>query len=113
MSDQDIHPNKYGEVRDKFKYYIDSYNALYQLKTEKEEELNKIYKMIQTELIDSEKRLPQILIKDIFDIIPYNNRYTKSYLYLAKLISDDYHILEVRNVDLFQTYCFTKNMELN
>ncbi|EAX88631.1 ankyrin repeat protein, putative [Trichomonas vaginalis G3] len=28
---------------------------------------------------------------DILNIIPYNNRYAKSYLFLAKLIFDDYH----------------------
>ncbi|EAX94787.1 hypothetical protein TVAG_058770 [Trichomonas vaginalis G3] len=55
MSVQSIHPNKFGELRENFKYYIDAYNALYQLKTENEEELNKIYKMINTELIDSKK----------------------------------------------------------
>ena len=55
MSVQSIHPNKFGELRENFKYYIDAYNALYRLKTEIEEELNKIYKMINTELIDSKK----------------------------------------------------------
>ena len=98
MSDQDIHPNKFSELRSIYKYYIDSYNALYQLKTENEEDLNSIYKLIKTELINSNKYPPQIIMRDILNIIPYNNRYTKSYLYLAKLISDDYHVTEVRRV---------------
>ncbi|EAX92186.1 hypothetical protein TVAG_386100 [Trichomonas vaginalis G3] len=108
MSDQDSNLNKYSKLRSIYKYYIDSYNALYQLKTEKEEDLNSIYKMIKTNLIDLKKRLPQIIIKDILDIIPYNNRYTKSYLYLAKLISDDYQIKEVRNVNLVSNLLFYK-----
>ncbi|EAX91458.1 hypothetical protein TVAG_078960 [Trichomonas vaginalis G3] len=85
MSNQDIHPNKFSELRSIYKYYIDSYNALYQLKTDKEEELISIYKMIKTELIDSKKHLPKFIIKDILNIITYNNRYAKSYLFLAKL----------------------------
>ncbi|EAY21160.1 hypothetical protein TVAG_283300 [Trichomonas vaginalis G3] len=108
MSDQDIHPNKYIELRSIYKNYIDSYIALYQLKTEKEEELNSIYKMIKTELIDSKKNLPQNIIKDILHIIPYNNRYTKSYLSLAKLISDEYHVKEVSNVISISKILFYK-----
>ncbi|EAY00288.1 hypothetical protein TVAG_324070 [Trichomonas vaginalis G3] len=92
MSDQDIHPNKFSEFRSICKYYIDLYNALYRLKTEKEEDLNSIYKMIKTELIESKKSPPKKIIEDIFDIIPYNNRYTKSYFELVKHIYDDYNV---------------------
>ena len=101
MYDQDVHPNKYNKLRSIYKYYIDSYLALYQLKTEKEEELKSIYKMIKTELIDSKNYLPARVIRDILNIIPYNNRYAKSYLSLAKLISDEYHIEEVNNCLLY------------
>ena len=48
MSNEDIHPNKFSELRSVYKYYIDSYIALYQLKTDKEEELKEIYKKIKT-----------------------------------------------------------------
>ncbi|EAY07232.1 hypothetical protein TVAG_050480 [Trichomonas vaginalis G3] len=108
MSDQDSNQSKYSKLRSVYKYYIDSYDALYQLKTEKEEDLNSIYKMIKTNLIDSKKRLPQIIIKDILGIVPYNNRYTKSYLYLAKLVSDDYQIKEVCNVEYVSNFLFYK-----
>ncbi|EAY06105.1 hypothetical protein TVAG_349580 [Trichomonas vaginalis G3] len=108
MSDQDIHPSKYSILRDTYKYYIDSYNALYQLKTEKEEELNSIYKMIKTELIDSKKDLPQNVIRNILKIIKYKNRYTKSYLTLAKHIYDDYHVTEVSKFPLTPNFLFYK-----
>ncbi|EAY18324.1 hypothetical protein TVAG_254360 [Trichomonas vaginalis G3] len=108
MSEQDIHQNKYSDLRSIYKYYIDAYIALYQLKTENENELNSIYKMIKTDLIDSKRRPPQNIIKDIFDIIPYNNRYTKSYLFLAKLISDDYNVKEVYNVEFISNVMFYK-----
>ncbi|EAX95927.1 hypothetical protein TVAG_360880 [Trichomonas vaginalis G3] len=108
MSAQTIYQNKYNELRSAYKYYIDSYDALYQLKTENEEELNKIYIMIKTDLIDSKIYLPQNLIKDILNIIPYNNRYVKSYLYLAKLIYDDFHVEDVRKVELISFYLFYK-----
>ncbi|EAY10300.1 hypothetical protein TVAG_491570 [Trichomonas vaginalis G3] len=91
-----------------YKYYIDSYNALYQLKTEKEEELNSIYKMIKTELIDSKKYLPQYIIGGILDIIPYNNRYTKSYLKLAKLICDEYCVNEANGIPIVSNFLFYK-----
>ncbi|EAY20535.1 hypothetical protein TVAG_239080 [Trichomonas vaginalis G3] len=100
--------NKFNELRSIFIHEIDIYNALYQLKTDKEEELNDIYKMIKTELIDSKKYPPNNIMGDILNIIPYNNRYTKSYLSLAKLISDDYHVEEVRRIPIISNYMFYK-----
>ena len=58
----------------------------------------KIYKMIKINLIDSEKYLPENIISDILNIIPFNNCFTKYYLKLAKFIYDDYHVKEVRNI---------------
>ncbi|EAY00781.1 hypothetical protein TVAG_231210 [Trichomonas vaginalis G3] len=108
MSDRDIQPNKYSKLRSIYKYYIDSYNALYRLKTDNEEDLNKIYEMIKTELIESNQYPPQNILKDILNIISYNNRYTKSYLYLAKLISDEYHIIEVKRIPIISNFLFYK-----
>ena len=108
MSDHNIHPDKYSELRSIYKYYIDSFNALFQLKTEKEEELKEIYKMIKAELIDSKKYSPNKIMRDILNIIPYKNRYTKSYLSLAKLISDDYHVEEVDGVTPISNFLFYK-----
>ncbi|EAY13430.1 hypothetical protein TVAG_205980 [Trichomonas vaginalis G3] len=98
MSVHDENTHRYSELRSKFKCYIDTYNALYQLKTKNKDDLHSIYKMIKTELIDSKKCLPQILIKDILNIIPFNTRYTNSYLKLAKLIYDEYQIEEVYDI---------------
>ncbi|EAY02310.1 hypothetical protein TVAG_275840 [Trichomonas vaginalis G3] len=108
MSEHDVHPSKYNKLRSSCKYYIDSYLALYRLKTENEGELKSIYKMIKTDLIDSKKYLCTNVIKDILGIVPYNNRYTKPYLFLAKLISDDYHITEVSSVATFPGFLFYK-----
>ncbi|EAX95405.1 hypothetical protein TVAG_461780 [Trichomonas vaginalis G3] len=107
MSDQNIHPVNYSELRSISKFHIDSYNALYQLKTENEEELKSIYKKIKTDLIDSKNYLPHNMVKDILDIIPFNNRFTKSYLTLAKFITDDYHVtkvIEISDVSKFPFY---------
>ncbi|EAY19498.1 hypothetical protein TVAG_136290 [Trichomonas vaginalis G3] len=108
MFDQGIHPNKFSELRDIYKYHIDAYITLYQLKTEKEEDLNSIYKMIKTELIDSKEYLPKNIIRDILNINRYNNRYTKSYLFLAKLISDEYHLKEIKNIPTISNFLFYK-----
>ncbi|EAX97155.1 hypothetical protein TVAG_116730 [Trichomonas vaginalis G3] len=108
MSEQDIHPNKFSELRSIYKYYIDSYIALYQLKTDKEEELKEIYKKIKTDLIDSKKYPPTRIMDDILNIISYNNRYTKSYLSLAKFISDDYHVEEAYEAEPISYFLFYK-----
>ncbi|EAY14342.1 hypothetical protein TVAG_026630 [Trichomonas vaginalis G3] len=108
MSDLDKHPNKYSRLRSIYKYYIDSFIALYQLKTKDEEDLNSIYKIIKTELIDSMKYPPQNFIRSILSIIPYNNRYTMSYLKLIKFIYDDYHVKEVRNIVNIFNFMFYK-----
>ncbi|EAY03816.1 hypothetical protein TVAG_454550 [Trichomonas vaginalis G3] len=106
MSGKDIQSNKYSELRSTHKDYIDSYIALYRLKTEKEEELNSIYKMIRSALIDSKKHLPKNIIRDILNIIQYNNRYAKSYLYLAKRISDDYNVKQVSSIPPISNFLF-------
>ncbi|EAX92064.1 hypothetical protein TVAG_460240 [Trichomonas vaginalis G3] len=106
MSEQDTHPNKYTELRSIHKYYIDLYNALYQLKTENEEEINKIYKMIKTELIDSKKCLPYTIISHILCIIPFKNRYTKAYFSLVKLIYDNYQVNEEIKIPFSIRYLF-------
>ncbi|EAY17390.1 hypothetical protein TVAG_319850 [Trichomonas vaginalis G3] len=108
MSDQDVRLSYYSELRNIYKCYIDSYIALYQLRTENEEELSSIYNMIKTNLIESKIYLPKYTIKDILNIIPYNNRYAKSYLSLAKLISDEFHVNEVNNVESISNYLFYK-----
>ncbi|EAY23074.1 ankyrin repeat protein, putative [Trichomonas vaginalis G3] len=69
--------------------------------------------MIKMELIDSKKYRPQYLIKNIFDIIPYNNRYTKSNLKLAKLITDDYHVLTVPGINDLSKYLFYEEYGIN
>ncbi|EAX92759.1 hypothetical protein TVAG_373580 [Trichomonas vaginalis G3] len=100
--------SKYNELRSIYKYYIDLYIELFQLKTENEEELNSIYKKIKTELIDSKNHLPRNVIRDVLNIIPYNNRYVKSYLVLAELISKDYHITVVTKIPIISNYLFNK-----
>ncbi|EAY20762.1 hypothetical protein TVAG_391460 [Trichomonas vaginalis G3] len=108
MSEEDVNPNRYNELRSICKYHIDIYNALYQLKTENDEDLKSIYKQIKTELIESKKRHPKSIIKDILMIIQYNNRYTKSYLTLAKFVCDDYHITEVNDIPIVSNFLFYK-----
>ncbi|EAY01260.1 hypothetical protein TVAG_027280 [Trichomonas vaginalis G3] len=102
MSDQ------YWEMRSIYKCHINSYNALYKLKTEKEEDLDSIYKMIKTDLIETNPSIATKIIRNIFEIIPYNNRYTKSYLYLVNLILDDYHITEINDIYIISNYLFYK-----
>ncbi|EAX90274.1 hypothetical protein TVAG_204090 [Trichomonas vaginalis G3] len=64
--------------------------------------------MIKTELIDSKKYNPQNIIRDILRIIPCNNCYAKSYLTLARLISEDYQITAVNIIPGISNYMFYK-----
>ena len=115
MSHQDILPNWFSELRNIYKNYIDSYIALYQLKSKNDEELNSIYKMIKTNLIDSNKYHPQLIIRDILNIIKYNNRYTTSYLKLAKFISDDYplHYAALNNSEIRVEFLYSHDAQIN
>ncbi|EAY19401.1 ankyrin repeat protein, putative [Trichomonas vaginalis G3] len=108
MSDDINNPKKYSELKSIYKYHIDSFTALYQLKTDNDDELNSIYKMIKTNLIDSQNISPKTIAKSILIIIPYNNRYAKSYLKLAKLITDEYQVKEVKPIPDISTYLFNK-----
>ncbi|EAY21261.1 hypothetical protein TVAG_166360 [Trichomonas vaginalis G3] len=108
MSDHDIYPNKFNELRSIYKYYIDSYNALYRLNTENEEKLMSIYKKIKTKLIDPENYLPKNIIRDILNISMLRLCYKKSYLFLAKLIYDDYNVEEVSNANITLRFLFYK-----
>ncbi|EAY19390.1 hypothetical protein TVAG_101080 [Trichomonas vaginalis G3] len=108
MSGQVTDQKKYSELRDTYKSYIDPYIALYQLKADNDEELTSIYKTLKTNLIDSKKRHAQDVIRDIFNIIPYNNRYTKSYLRLAKFFVDEYQIKVVTYIPDISRYLFHK-----
>ncbi|EAY07046.1 hypothetical protein TVAG_311710 [Trichomonas vaginalis G3] len=107
-----IHPKEYTELRSIYKYYIDTYNVLYQLKTENEEELNSIYKIIKTELIDSRVCSPTSIVKDIFRIITFNNRFTNSYLTLAKFITDDYHLTQIDGNGFLPDFLFYKKYRI-
>ncbi|EAX87642.1 hypothetical protein TVAG_226240 [Trichomonas vaginalis G3] len=112
MSDQGINTNEYRELRSDYKYYIDSYNAMYRLKTENDDEINSIYEMIKTELIDSKKHYVQTIIRDVLNMILYNNRYTKSYLKLAKLIYDDNNVKEVHGINSISNFLFHKEYDI-
>ncbi|EAY13435.1 hypothetical protein TVAG_206030 [Trichomonas vaginalis G3] len=108
MSDHENHPDKYSEMRNICKDCIDLYILLYQLKVKNEEELNLIFEKIKTVLIDSKKLHPKNIIEDILNIVPYNNRYTWSYLKLAKLISDEYHVKKVGKIAYISNFLFYK-----
>ncbi|EAY18370.1 hypothetical protein TVAG_045720 [Trichomonas vaginalis G3] len=104
--------NQYFDLRRIYGYYIDTYNAIYRLTTENEEELNKIYQMIGTNLINKRRYLSKTIIRNILNIIPYKNRYTKFYLELAKCIYDEYHVKEVKGVSAISNYLFYKEFRI-
>ncbi|EAX89239.1 hypothetical protein TVAG_037240 [Trichomonas vaginalis G3] len=108
MSDQNTNHSKYNELKSMCKRHIDTYNVLYQLKTPYNEDLISIYKVIKTNLIDSMKILPCNIVKGILDIIPYNKRYAKTYLELAKIIVDEYHVKNVTSIPFISNFLFYK-----
>ncbi|EAX97444.1 hypothetical protein TVAG_226880 [Trichomonas vaginalis G3] len=108
MSDKSVIPIQYDEFMDNFKECIDSFNALYQLKTNNEEEIRSIYKLIKINLLESKIYLPQFIIQSISTISIYNNRYMKAYLQIVKQIFDDYHPECIKEVKPIFNYLFYK-----
>ena len=108
MSQPNVLPVKFEEMFDILKGDIDAFNSLYQLKTNNEEELNSIYKVLKTILLESKMCLPQFILERISIIAKYNNLYMKSYLFLAKQIYDYYHPERIRNITPIFDYLFYK-----
>ncbi|EAY13535.1 ankyrin repeat protein, putative [Trichomonas vaginalis G3] len=69
--------------------------------------------MIKNNLIDSKATSPENILKHILDTIAFNNRYLKSYLALAKLIYDEYHVKDVSDVGIIPRYLFYKEYRIN
>ncbi|EAY05218.1 hypothetical protein TVAG_473970 [Trichomonas vaginalis G3] len=101
-------PIQLDELMDILKDYIDSFNALYQLKTNNAEERKSIYNMFKTNLLKTKKYLPQTIIAIISRLYTYNNRCIKSYLQLVKQIYDDFHPKIIKNVNVCFEYLFYK-----
>lgn len=72
------------------KSYINSIDALFTLKTNNTEEIDKIYQDIEDNLINSKNLLPSQVLEMISSILPFNNRYFRSYWELFKLIFEEY-----------------------
>ena len=95
---------KCEEIFEIFKNGIAGWQALYQLITKNEEEINTIYQNIKTNLIDKLKIPSDYVIRSISDLVIYRNRYIKSFLKIAKNIYDDYHLTQVDVSYHFDSY---------
>ncbi|EAY12899.1 hypothetical protein TVAG_430640 [Trichomonas vaginalis G3] len=91
MSGHSVLPIQFDELKNLLQDDIDSFDALYRLKTHNAEEISSIYKVIKTKLLETKKYSPQTIIYSISALIFNNNGYIKSYLQLVKQIYDDYH----------------------
>ncbi|EAY05440.1 hypothetical protein TVAG_197410 [Trichomonas vaginalis G3] len=101
---------------DKFSYqvlfslyndYDNTFNELYRLNTFNEGEIEKVYKDIKTQLIETNYFSPSDIIKIISSISIYNNRYIKSYWILFKKIYEKYHPKRIKNISpLFDYFVY-------
>ncbi|EAX88712.1 hypothetical protein TVAG_435530 [Trichomonas vaginalis G3] len=69
----------YQEIMAMNKSYDDTFNALYKLKTYKEDEINKIFEGMKTNLIDKEAFSPSQMCKIVANLARHRNKYFKSY----------------------------------
>ena len=100
--------NYYDGLFPKYKDYIDTFNALYQLKSNDENEINKIYQMIKTNLIDTSLFTPSKIIYKISMIIQFNNCFLQSYWKIIKRIYDEFHPNQIDNIPTHISYFFYK-----
>ncbi|EAX96060.1 hypothetical protein TVAG_265490 [Trichomonas vaginalis G3] len=98
-----------------FKPYIDSFNAIYKLRTDDEEEIKKIYLKIKNDLIETNVVELKYVYDSIGNIITLNNRYYKSYLRLIKFFYDDYQLKHMEYISCTISFLFYKQygMKLN
>ena len=82
----------YNELSKRYSSYIDAFDALYKLNTSNEDEINKIYQKIKTQLIEGENLSPSLICNKIENAARLNNRYIKSYLKLNQKVSEEYHL---------------------
>ncbi|EAY18954.1 hypothetical protein TVAG_146980 [Trichomonas vaginalis G3] len=86
---------------------MNSYEMLYRLKTNNEAEIKFIYTEFKSAVLESMKYSPKNILKDVSEIVRYNNRFLKSYLTFAKLIYEDYHPRECKGIStLFDYYIY-------
>ncbi|EAY21320.1 hypothetical protein TVAG_166950 [Trichomonas vaginalis G3] len=95
---------KYAELLVTYKDYVETFNSLYQLKSENEEEINKLFNMIKTNLIDTKYFGVDQIIKIFSNIIIYRNGYLKSYFALFKKFYEEYHPKQVPGISVIFNY---------
>ncbi|EAY22183.1 hypothetical protein TVAG_093570 [Trichomonas vaginalis G3] len=79
------------ELISKYKDYIATIDALYKLKTRNEDEIDQLFKMIKTNLFDTNLSTPKMIIQQIAGITSCCCHYFKSYWTLFKKIYEEYH----------------------
>lgn len=82
----------YNEAVSQYKGYIDTFNSIFKLKTTSKDEIKQIFEQIKTNLIEPKIFTSKLLILSITNLVPYNNRYFKSYWELFKLIYEKYPV---------------------
>ena len=90
MTDEKIIHKRYDDIINRFEDYSSTINELYMLKTDDEEEIQKLFEKIKTKLIETNIFTASQIINEISIIIQFRNRYLKSYFSLFKVLYDEY-----------------------
>ncbi|EAY22028.1 ankyrin repeat protein, putative [Trichomonas vaginalis G3] len=115
----------YDELMELNKGYINTFNALYNLKTFEENEIDKIYQDIKLNLIETKILFPDQILEAIGVASKFNNKYLKSYWAIFKKLFEEYrpnkfrsensiinyfvykeygHFINKRDLDLFNVF---------
>ena len=84
------------------KEYIETFRAIYRLATLNEAKIDKIFKIIKNNLIETKIFSPNRICSTIYKVVKYNNRLLKSYLYLFYKIYIEFHLKDISVPMLFQ-----------
>ncbi|EAY22712.1 hypothetical protein TVAG_476410 [Trichomonas vaginalis G3] len=82
----------YNELTERYKTYLETCSSFMRIKTTKIDEIQKIYQMIKTNLLDMKIFSPQRIYRLIFTAYKYNNEYLKSYFTILKLTYEEFQI---------------------
>ncbi|EAY05807.1 hypothetical protein TVAG_202640 [Trichomonas vaginalis G3] len=102
----------YMETMKLFKDYNDTFRSIFRLNTSNEDEINKIYINIKSNLFEKTYITPSLILGIIQNAANYNFRFFRSYWTLFKKIYDEYHPTKIEDCSWVFCYIFYKEYGL-
>ncbi|EAX98225.1 hypothetical protein TVAG_010000 [Trichomonas vaginalis G3] len=98
----------FSELTEKYKDVTDTFNAIYSLKSENEEEIENIYQLIKTKLMETNTISLSYVLSGICNAEKFRNRYMKSYYGIFKKLVDEFKPKEIPHISILFDYLIYK-----